>query len=593
MHPQLKRLIYPLHRLFILTALLSLLLLALSSLVIESVTYRPTDDEQPSAAEAISAPFIRPNNRPEEATLALHYRGYGNTMLRLTPTHCFKTGYYTNNQFHEFPDRRDTWCQPLLIDLSADLREGANTLVIPVIPDFNRLDHYSPIVGVTTGPPLFGEYLPHSILTVIFTGSILALLWLFLAKQHFNIISRIIFISGCALYTVTMQKVAQFGFSLDLEKHIPYVQYMSEHFWPHEYRMAESWHPAAYYTLASVIARLFQFTGVFDPWTGVRLLALCCYVTFMYFGMRSIARVLKGVPFYLALSILMFWPSGLFNAAWAFNDVLMYPIYAASFYYTLVWYETGQLRPLINTILLCGAAFTVKTTALVPTAILGLCVLFKLITRQCTLRSLIRKETLWSGVALALGVFCNFSGMLYDKYIMHQTAPPHLGGDGGYTPNFDSLFFVDVRDLITHPFFNSWEDPYMWVVTIKTMLFTNSYMRFPLLGSSLMALFFAMTAYTLVYMCTIGRKRYAQLFPVITGVQLPFIALLCFTLMAGNSACRDFRYVQPALVAMSALFMLAVQEAKCKDYVILYYLGNITAALFSIISITFFLEQFS
>jgi hypothetical protein len=47
------------------------------------------------------------------------------------------------------------------------------------------------------------------------------------------------------------------------------------------------------------------------------------------------------------------------------------------------------------------------------------------------------------------------------------------------------------------------------------------------------------------------------------------------------------------LVVIALMFVLAVQETKRKDYLLLYILGNAVAAGFVTLAITFYLMQFS
>lgn len=577
----------------IVVALLSLLGMALTSPVIESITFREVGEGASASAEDIpmSAPYVHVGNTHQMATIHFWYRGYGNSKLILSPRYCFYGGITANGRFLTFPNNNDNWCQPLTLDLRSDFSVGENTLSIEVGPHHVTPEHYSPHVGFTLGTRLFGGEFIQSVCSGVFVLSLLILVWLGLERERFSVVARIMFMLACMLLFDCLHTIGQYGYSLDLEKHIPYLQYMAEHpLNAHGYTGPEGWHPAGYYQITAWIVQLCQWTGVFDPWTGLRFFSLLCYATFLYFGMKTLRRIMHGLPFYLSLALLLYWPSGLLSAAWFFNDVLLYPLYGAAFYYTLLWYEEDRALALIKAMILCGAAFMVKLSALVPLCIIGMCVLAKLLRKELPFTSLLRKPLLYGEGLLGLGILSNYSGYLYDKITGHPT-PPHLGGDGGFYPNLSQFLFLDLRELVATPFFNSWEIPDFWVVTIKTLLFTNSYWSQTLLGSLLMVLLFVMGAYSTCFLFTLDRRRILTMFPVVVGSIIPFMGLIGFTMMAHNSACRDFRYVQPGLVAIVALYVLSVQEAKRKDYLFLYYVGTAVAALFPMYAITMYILQ--
>ena len=583
----------PFYMLWIAIALLCVAATVMLSIRVESVTVGPSDGGSPEVVA--NAPYMSTkSNRPQDVTVLFYYRGYGNAVMRFSPFHCLEGGYTLNGEAHPFPDGSKSWCREFIIDLHGDVKKGVNTIALKATADAKNLNNYAPVVGLSIGQPLLGWHLPQTIVSGIFTASLMALLWCFLKRRGFDFLSRAIFMVVCPLYMVAFYKIPQFAFSLDLEKHITYLQYVSDHFTSFsDYRGPESWHPPLYYIITALIAKSVQAMGISDPWTAIRCFSIGCYLTFLYFGMRSLRLLLRGLPYYLGAALLVFWPSGFYNTGWYFNDVLMYPLYAACFYYTLIWYDTLAPRALITCMFLCGIAFTVKTTAFVPATIVGACVLVKLCSRQVRLRDFFNRAFLPAWLVLIAGTLCNVVSPIYDKLIAGKTPPPYLGGDGGFRPDFGNFFLLDLGDLLTHPFFSGWDDPVLWSITLKTMLFTNSYWRFPTLASFLMLMLLLMMLYAAVHMVTLNRSAYASRFPLITGFQVPFLALLTFTLLCANTACRDFRYVQPALVAVIAMFLLGVQEARRKDYMLAYYAGNVAALGFAGLSVVFFLIQFS
>ena len=132
----------------------------------------------------------------------------------------------------------------------------------------------------------------------------------------------------------------------------------------------------------------------------------------------------------------------------------------------------------------------------------------------------------------------------------------------------------------------------MWIHTIKTMLYTNSYWQHKMIAGQIMALFLLMCAYCIFYMLTLSRQKCIEKFPLVVGCVTPFLALMVFALVCHNTAGMDFRYIQASLVAFTLVYMSAVQECGRKGFQPLYYLGNSIGIVFSLLSIWFYYIQF-
>jgi len=571
----------------LLTAALALVGMGMNSLVVESVIFHSAGSTKLPAE--VNAPYMRILYMPQEIAVHFFYRGYGNTVLRLTPRYCFTKGFQVNGIKHSFPNKQATWCQELAVDLGRELHHGNNTLTVSVNPTDASWGSSSPIVGLAVGSPLFGTHLAQSVFTLIFLGSVLSLVWLLLARRGYDALTRLILIAGYGLYLQCLQCLHQFDYTVDWERHAAYIQYVSDHFFaPYNYTAGESWHPPFYYWVCALAAKGLELFGTFDVWSGIRLVSLVSYATFMYFGMRAIMRVLPKPACYFALALLVFWPSGMFNAAWVYNDVLLYPFYAAAFYYTLAWYEDNETSDLLKAFICCGLAFMVKTSALVPTSILGACIGYKWLIGQYPLRRLLSRELFFGWFALAGGILFNFEREIFYFFIPIQWGPGHLACQSQFQATLENFTLFNIGDLITHPFFVSWEDSSLWNLQIRLMLFTNSIWRYPQLASCLQLLCLLMLTYVVIFVVTLPLRKYHTWFPILSGLVLPFAATVAFTVICHVQGNIDFRYIQPALIAIVMAFCLSVQHAKDKNWTFLYYAGYGIASLFTICSIVFF-----
>ena len=361
----------------------ALFCLYMNSLKIDSITYKTVGSNEP--AITANAPYIQTKAAEYEANITFHYRGFGNTSLQLTPRFCFKDGYKINGEFLKFPDQQDKWCGDLVIGLRQYLHRGENTLNVTLSSTVPS-SLYVPNIGIAVGNPMFGRNVLQSFFTLILTCSSLGLLWLWMKRKGDDLTCRMLFISSTIAHLLCIQYISQFAYAFDLEKHLTYIQFVTDHaFMAHDYRGPESWHPATYYELCAVVISFFQWIGVIDPYTSLRLVSFGLYNIFLYIGMRTIGLLFKASPFNIALFMLLFWPSGLFSAAWVFNDLMVYPLYAACFYHTLNWYQNDRAKNLNWALVFAGLTFAVKTTALIPASILGVIIFFQIKRRRLAL----------------------------------------------------------------------------------------------------------------------------------------------------------------------------------------------------------------
>jgi len=113
--------------------------------------------------------------------------------------------------------------------------------------------------------------------------------------------------------------------------------------------------------------------------------------------------------------------------------------------------------------------------------------------------------------------------------------------------------------------------------------------RFPVIAGSLMLLYLLMLSTIAVFALTLTREKIVTLFPLLAGFAIPFAASVTFMLLCRMGACMDLRYIQPALICIVILSLLAVQEMK--KWPIAYCIGNAVAATFPALSILFFYLQ--
>lgn len=555
-------------------AALSLLAIGLNNLVIQSVTFHSVGKNEP--AIPIPSPYIRVSGEAQEIKVQLYYRGYGNTTLRLTPLYCFGDEFRLNEESHPFP--KENHCRPLNIDLAPWLRPGNNTLAVTIdYPGKMGQPQFENLRGFSIGSPLFTNHLTQNGFTLLFLISISILLWLLLIKNAFSPGAALIFVSSCLIYLCRLYKISDFFYTTDLNGHIKYIQFVSEHFFqPADYTDWESWQPPSYYWLCAIIAKTLGALGVFNVWTAIRSLSVLSYGFFLYFGGRALSYKLRGRTFLLAFAMLAFWPAGIRFATRINNDVLAYPFYAACFYYTLVWYDTLDTRLLTKAIISSAIGFMVKGTAFIPTTILASTVLLVLATKRCTFSNFFQKK-LWLGYAVFLG------GVLFNlrKYIYYL-----IWG----TP-FHS--FLAIRGDFQFNFSTSLRE---WYFATDSVLFNrDTFLEFhpaiPLSVITFSIYLFYLGMLSYIFLIGLRKNTCSTTFPIRAGFIIPFLASFTFLWLARIYSCIDFRYIYPALIAVILVFFIALE--KCKNmHWLLYYSGVTIACCFVALSLIFIGLQF-
>ena len=494
--------------------------------------------------------------------------------------------YVNGVSYYDKNKRKWVTCGQNTISPKELLKPGINTLQFSIgtLGSFEDFHH-----AISIAPKLLSKHLPfyQSALTLLMFASILSIVWIFLSQKGWDKIACWIFVGACVLYLQCLWKIPTFAYSQDIERHIEYLRFISFHFFsPYDNQGWEHWHPATYYWLCVIFAKITAFLG-FSPWEGIRFLSLLFYAVFLYFGMKSFSLLLEKKAFYLASLLLASWPAGMINSVRINNDVLCYPFYAMGFYYTLLWFKTEKPRALAGAMIGCGLAFTVKTSALVPAGILGMCGLYKLFRRQCTLKDIMHHETLWGWSILLAGILINQGRVLYDFALIHTLTLNSLGPKGGSTLYVKDFLHINARNIIRHPFFESYASPAL-NSQIKMALFNNATWHSGALASCIAAIFLIMIAYMAVFLLSfILQKRWVFL-PVAIGILLPLAASDLFLLLKQCNACIDFHYIYPAIIALILGFFLGVEHFKGGVLRIFYYAGYglaFTQALFFLLLI--------
>lgn len=574
-----------LSRMYLVLIAFSLLGLHFNSLSVQQVSF--TDEA--GVTQVKPAPYTISSRELHTVSIVLNYNGYENPYLRISPYYRCISGEITLNEVvHQSIPAQNFLCGDVLLDLSERLIKGKNVLSFDLINRGNIKYHYS--IGVSVGSPLFGYDILQSLLTLMFAGSVLMLIVAYFERISVPIGLTLIYVAAYILGLQFFCRLPHYGFGLDLNKHMFYIQHISEHFFsPYTYNGAEGWHPPLYYYLVSLLARFAEFFGTFDPWTAVRAVSLVCHCFVLYFSMRTLQLFLKGMELYLAFALFAFWPAFMFVSAWVYNDALLYPFCVAAFYYTLRWYKLDEENSFVKALSFSALAIVTKTSGVVALGVLGTIAAFKLFTGQVSLRSFFTRPVLTGYALLLVGVLVNLGKHLYKAIMNNQgIGVGYLGGGGSYKPMLENFSLLGLSNILEKPYFFTWEDPSLIGLHLRTMLFTNAgggAWKDSDLGRALMLCMLIMLLVNFAFIIMQRMRHLRASFPVIVGWLVPVVAVVVFTLLCHMGSCMDFRYVRFALLAVVILYALSLVSLREAGHRLLYWSANSLAGAFIVLSL--------
>jgi len=266
---------------------------------------------------------------------------------------------------------------------------------------------------------------------------------------------------------------------------------------------------------------------------------------------------------------------------------MAYPLAAACFYYLLLWHEKGKPVDLGKSLIACGLAFLVKSSAMVSIAVICACITFNILSRRRPLSSVVTGKPAAGWIFLAVCYLLNLGKAIYTIFFLHVGwYERYLGNPSYYDPPQDYYFSLKIDSLVGQPFV-TWKESSIWAAQLKTALFNERDWSDPLLGSILMVLFLLMLCYIVVYIVTMPREKCIAYFPFLAAIILSFASEAAYMNAIHVFQCMNFRYIYPVLVPLIILFMFSVDAAKQNKLLLLHHTGKAFPYVMSALSLLF------
>ena len=456
-------------------------------------------------------------------------------------------------------------CRLKEMDLAPYLRAGINHVRMDI-----QAAEEADTLPVYIMPVLWGAHLPSTLA--------IAVLFLCMARGLFSILRRLwldrmaaaIVVAGMCYCALWLHLRPDEQYTADLVGHLEYIAYMAQSVWanPYEFQGYENMQIPFYYFVGARISNAVATSNVVSPLFALRLLSLALYMVFCVYGARTLSEALARRTYvdYLALVLLVFWPVGINTASNISNDIGLYAAWGAAFYYLCQWHRHRRAASLQWALIATGACFLMKSTAILPFGIVGASVFYALWKRQLPMAAVLQNK-----VILAVGVLLAAIVFSAGKIVYASTAFQHadalqmhfLGGVWRFPYPASYFMTFSLSDFIAYPYVMFREhEPSFLNYFLKTMLYSP--FNHPHVEGALPAAMNVLLLFLLVSILGLmirSRRTLTEIFPYVVGTILPFLAVLCLTIIDHYEHVQNFRYIFPMLHPLVVLFAIGIESA--------------------------------
>lgn len=381
-----------------------------------------------------------------------------------------------------------------------------------------------------------------------------AMFFVFLARRfRFGKTLLVLFFLGIVFRTIFFTMIPYKVFSMDVEGHISYVQYIIEkHDIPGDKDCWSCYHPPVYYVAAAPFYMLGETLGL-PGTTGLQSFSLLISVLTTFFGLLFLQNILQGRALVLSSALWIFWPLMIMVAPRIGNDQLFYLLHVLCMWAGISYFKKGLGRYLIAAVVSSALALWTKSTGSV-----SLCMVFVFAVGRFFTADGFRKPSKSEVVAWIM------FALVAVAFVAQKVFGSELVGNAGAlnsamrVPNeaFNYLFF-DLRNFLENPFTHGWDSSmgrdYFWNFALKSSLFGEWIMLQTPAGRILATVISVLLLGIIVYAIRgFWKTRLGFVHWVLLLQGAAFIAALMALRIKYPFACSsDFRYIVPALLSFT------------------------------------------
>ena len=340
-------------------------------------------------------------------------------------------------------------------------------------------------------------------------------------------------------------------FSMDVEGHIEYVQYILEnHSIPNETDCWSCYHPPVYYVAAAPSYALSEFLGM-PGTTGLQTFSLLLSVVTTFLGLLFLKKILQGRPLLLASILWIFWPLMIMVAPRIGNDQMFYMLHVLCMWAGIYYVKGGRGRYLMLALVSTALALWTKSTAVVTLGMFFVFAVCGLFTNDRFL-NLTKSEVIsWMLFVVLVAVFA-FQTLHGPELVGNAHSLNSAMKVQNETYNY--LYF-DLKNFLESPFTSCWNShmgrDFFWNFVLKTSLFGEWSLLENANGRFWATIMSVLLLGLLVYGARdFWKTRFNLVHWILLLQGVAFIAALMALRVKYAYACSsDFRYILPVLLS--------------------------------------------
>ena len=349
-------------------------------------------------------------------------------------------------------------------------------------------------------------------------------------------------------------------FSMDVEGHIEYVQYILEHHVvPANDACWSCYHPPVYYLAAAPSYALSEFLGL-PGTTGLQSFSLLLSVLTTFFGLLFLRKILDGRALILSSALWIFWPLMIMVTPRIGNDPMFYLMHVLCIWAGINYVKEGLGKYLVASVVASALALWTKSTGIVS---VGMFFLFA-VGGACANKRW-RKPSKFEMVSWIL------FAVLVDVFLIQRLLGKELVANANVlnplmnvqNEAFNYLYF-DLRNFLEYPFTSGWDSAmgrdFFWNFMLKSSMF-GEWSMLPTANGRFWATLMSVFLLGLIVYAIRGfwktRLNLVHWILLLQGVA--FIASLMVLRLKYPFACsNDFRYILPILLSFTPFVAIGV-----------------------------------
>ena len=544
--------------------------------------------------------FIVPENSPNNYifTISIDYKPYQQTQFVAYPTGCVEDITLNGKNVPVDSSRNCNRDIGFVVDLTGMLNEGSNELKIHI----SNTQHFhwsnwwdTAGYGLYIGPVFFGFNTIglSGYISSLLVASVCIALTLFLRRFTGEPLSGVILSGGLLMYLRQLRLTSCMNYTIDMPSHFEYICFIINHgFPPGPGGGWEYYHPPLYYQIEAAIARWCNWFGSFEPVTVMRLFSVACFMVFLLFSTLMLNRLIRNrLAYYAALIMLVFYPSGVFNAPRLDSHLLLYSFFAGCLYFLMRWVEEGKINNFWLALICFGLGIGTRSNALALVPIIGVAALYQIYTKHLTMKHLFSVGMMVSLCVIAVGCIQNFGRTAHYRETAHSNSNYVIGNSDSVQSNqrvsnsAEHLLFLNTQLLFNPPFTDWWGDQtgrqYFWNGVLKTSLTEHFWLRAWGTAQKVLALLLASIGYVFVSRCWMRVDKRKEWYMCAISLVISLAMLMLNRIYHPFAPSQDFRYIYPSLVSFCGLIGLVIEQHLTRRHYISAVAGVMIVVWFS------------